>query len=454
MQLRPRGAGVNVLSTFSSVGGLDLGLERAGMRVLWQAEVDEWRRRVLHWHWPDAYLYDDVRRVGESASRSADDAVLPATHEGRGQAGAGLPVDLLCGGFPCQDLSVAGKRRGLAGERSGLFFVFARIADEFRPQWLLVENVPGLLSSADGRDFAIVLRTLGDLGYGLAWRVLDARFFGVPQRRRRVFIVGCAGGESEPAVRALGAGGFGDSEARGCSWEGVAAGVGGGVAHTLERRYHKGVNSDATNLVVNALDRQAGGPEDISAQAGHITPTASGVRRLCPIECERLMSWPAILEVNGGSYDDIGRAVQGCCEEANATVGSSRALQQVWRDAGQVGAASPGHHGPTGRGDRALLEVPHGASPQAGAAGGMHRVRFHLPTEAAQAFAHLFAGVPEGAESPCGPQALGCSASLRGWTAVDGEATPDSRRYAACGDGVVSNVSEWIARGIMREDAA
>ena len=96
-------------------------------------------------------------------------------------------------GWPCQDLSVAGLRKGLAGERSGLFWEVIRFAERLRPRWLLLENVPGLLSANNGRDFGIVLSALDDLGYGLAWRVLDAQFFGVPQRRRRVFIVGHLG---------------------------------------------------------------------------------------------------------------------------------------------------------------------------------------------------------------------------------------------------------------------
>lgn len=103
------------------------------------------------------------------------------------------PVDLICGGFPCQDVSVAGKRAGLAGERSGLWFEFHRILSELKPAWVVVENVPGLLSSNSGRDFAVILRGLVELRYGVAWRVLDARYFGVPQRRRRVFIVGHLG---------------------------------------------------------------------------------------------------------------------------------------------------------------------------------------------------------------------------------------------------------------------
>ena len=162
---------LTVGSLFSGIGGLDLGLERAGMTVRWQVEIDKNAQRVLRHHWPDTALYEDVREVGGEVER----------------------VDLICGGFPCQDLSVAGRRAGLAGKRSGLFHEFMRIASELAPRWLLIENVPGLLSSNGGRDMGTVLGTLGELGYGWAYRVLDAQYFGVAQRRRRVFIVGCLG---------------------------------------------------------------------------------------------------------------------------------------------------------------------------------------------------------------------------------------------------------------------
>jgi DNA (cytosine-5)-methyltransferase 1 len=109
-------------------------------------------------------------------------------------------IDLVYGGFPCQDVSVAGKRAGLSGERSALWFEFRRIVSELRPQWVVIENVPGLLSSHRGRDFGIVLGGLADIGYGWAYRVLDARWFGVPQRRRRVFIVGCLGDATRAAA--------------------------------------------------------------------------------------------------------------------------------------------------------------------------------------------------------------------------------------------------------------
>jgi DNA (cytosine-5)-methyltransferase 1 len=159
------------ISLFSGIGGMDEGLRRAGFRHQLFCEVDEYRRTVLCRRFIGTSVYRDVRELGAAQL-------------------AGRGVDLLCGGFPCQDLSVSGKRRGLAGERSGLFFEFARCLELVRPRWLLIENVPGLLSSHSGRDFGVVLDTLADLGYGMAWRVLDSRFFGVPQRRRRVFIVG------------------------------------------------------------------------------------------------------------------------------------------------------------------------------------------------------------------------------------------------------------------------
>ncbi|MHB8961986.1 MAG: DNA cytosine methyltransferase [Saccharofermentanales bacterium] len=159
-------------SLFSGIGGFDLAFENAGMSCAWQCEIDQKASAVLANHWPEVKRYEDVRTITRENTE---------------------PVDLICGGFPCQDLSVAGKRKGLAGERSGLWFEFHRILSELKPQWVVVENVPGLLSANRGRDFAVLLSGLADIGYLSAWRVLDAQFFGVAQRRRRVFIVGSLG---------------------------------------------------------------------------------------------------------------------------------------------------------------------------------------------------------------------------------------------------------------------
>jgi DNA (cytosine-5)-methyltransferase 1 len=168
------------ISLFSGIGGFDLGFERAGMECSAQVEWDKWAAAVLKHRWPDVSHFSDVREV------HSNEAGRPDHRLDR--------VDLICGGFPCQDLSVAGKRAGLAGERSGLWHEFRRLVGEIHPRWVVVENVPGLLSSNGGADMAVVLRGLADLGYGWAYRVLDAQYFGVAQRRRRVFIVGHSGG--------------------------------------------------------------------------------------------------------------------------------------------------------------------------------------------------------------------------------------------------------------------
>jgi DNA (cytosine-5)-methyltransferase 1 len=103
------------------------------------------------------------------------------------------PVNLLVGGTPCQSFSVAGLRKGLADPRGNLMLTYLAMADHFKPKWLLWENVPGVLSSNGGHDFAALLQGMAELGYGVSYRVLDAQHFGVPQRRRRVFVVGCLG---------------------------------------------------------------------------------------------------------------------------------------------------------------------------------------------------------------------------------------------------------------------
>lgn len=157
-------------SLFSGVGGLELGLERAGLGpVLWQAEQDPYCQRVLAKHWPEAKRYDDVRDIDGSAER----------------------VDIICGGFPCQDVSNAGKRAGMAGERSGLWREFARIVRELRPRFVVVENVSALL----GRGFGDVLGDLAACGYDAQWDCIPAAAVGAHHRRDRLFIIAHANGE-------------------------------------------------------------------------------------------------------------------------------------------------------------------------------------------------------------------------------------------------------------------
>ncbi|WP_417788924.1 DNA cytosine methyltransferase [Terasakiella pusilla] len=163
-----------VASFFAGIGGFDLGCERAGMEVVFQCEINSFCQKVLKKHWPDTPLHGDITKL-----------TAPEIPE----------ANVWCGGFPCQDVSLAnqGKRKGLKGERSGLFYKYAELVDARKPEWLVLENVPGLLNSHGGEDFRILLQTLDELGYGVSWRVLDAKYFGTPQRRRRVYIVASRG---------------------------------------------------------------------------------------------------------------------------------------------------------------------------------------------------------------------------------------------------------------------
>lgn len=157
-------------SLFAGIGGIDLGFERAGMVCKWQVEIDEYARRVLGKHWPNVRRWDDVCTWPQPDTRS---------------------VDCIVGGFPCQDISNAGKRAGIDGERSGLWREYIRIVRELRPRFIVVENVAALLVRGMGR----VLGDLAESGYDAEWRVLSAREFGAPHIRRRLFIVANASSE-------------------------------------------------------------------------------------------------------------------------------------------------------------------------------------------------------------------------------------------------------------------
>jgi len=251
---------MKVLSLFSGVGGFDLALERAGMTVVAQAESDPYCRKVLARHWPEVPRYEDVRDVGVPlAGEHRRDRVGARAGSVEQHPYAG--VDLICGGFPCQDVSVAGRRAGLDGERSGLWFEFQRILRELRPRWALIENVPGLLSSNGGRDFAVILDGLGECGFGgIAWAVLNSEHFGVAQRRRRVFIVGGPTRRSAEQVLALCESCGGHPQTGRAAREDVTAEAGDGVANPLGAKADGGWRGDLDNdtFVANTIDANIG----------------------------------------------------------------------------------------------------------------------------------------------------------------------------------------------------
>jgi DNA-cytosine methyltransferase len=242
-------------SLFAGVGGFEMGLAAAGVRTVASVEIDDHARGVLKHRFPDVTLFNDVQEV------TADDIIRAGFNPERG---------ILTAGFPCQDVSLAGKRAGLAGARTGLFWEIIRIAEGLQPKWFLLENVPGLLTSNGGRDMGTVIGALGELGYGIGWRVLDAQHFGVPQRRRRVFLAGCLGDPIGAGEVLLEPEGFaGDSAAGGEARPAVAGAAadgsvrGGGSRGLLAERG-----------VVGALTKSIGGAgaDAAHAQAGWLIP--------------------------------------------------------------------------------------------------------------------------------------------------------------------------------------
>jgi DNA (cytosine-5)-methyltransferase 1 len=151
-------------SLFAGIGGFDLGFEWAGMSCKWQVEIDDYANRVLAKHWPGVPRWRDVRTWPQPGTES---------------------VDVICGGFPCQDISNAGKRAGLDGDRSGLFFEIIRIACELEPRFIVLENVAALLNRGMGR----VLGELAEIGFDTEWHCIPASAVGAPHVRDRVFLL-------------------------------------------------------------------------------------------------------------------------------------------------------------------------------------------------------------------------------------------------------------------------
>jgi DNA (cytosine-5)-methyltransferase 1 len=181
MTARVERIGLAVGSVCSGIGAPECAWHPLGWRNAFFSEIDAFPRAVLAHRFPGVPVHGDFTTI---------------------QAGQYDAIDLLVGGTPCQSFSVAGLRKGMADERGNLALEYLRLADRLRPRWLVWENVPGVLSSSGGRDFGAFVGGLGELGYGFAYRVLDAQHFGVPQRRRRVFVVGYLG-DWRPAAAVL-----------------------------------------------------------------------------------------------------------------------------------------------------------------------------------------------------------------------------------------------------------
>lgn len=268
-------------------GSLCSGIEAATVAwhdLGWQpqffSDIEKFPNAVLDHHYPHAPNHGDMTNFGDWPDES---------------------IDLLVGGTPCQSFSVAGLRKGLDDPRGNLALTYLAIAERYAPRWLVWENVPGVLSSRGGRDFGSFLGALGKLGYGFAYRVLDAQFFGVAQRRRRVFVVGYLGDwrratavlfERQSLRRDLAPSREKGQEAA----KTITAGVG--------QRYDFESENFPIALAENTIGRQPmnggngsgfteGGPMyTLNATGVHGVAQSMAVRRLTPTECERLQGFP------------------------------------------------------------------------------------------------------------------------------------------------------------------
>lgn len=238
---------MDVLDLFSGIGGFSLGLERAGMRTVAFCEIEPFQRRVLAKHWPGIPIYEDVRTL--TADRLRADGIIP---------------DVICGGFPCQDISTAGKGAGIEGERSGLWSHYARLIGEIRPLYVIVENVAALL----GRGLDRVLGDLAALGYDAEWHCIPASAVGAPHRRDRIWIVAHPGREH--------------SEWRGVE-RGKAQGTGprGGLARSGRNALHV-ANADENVHQGELVSGRCGGQASSGESPDQCQGAASDGQRLRP----------------------------------------------------------------------------------------------------------------------------------------------------------------------------
>lgn len=276
---------IKINSFFAGIGGFDLGFERQGFRTMMLCENDPFCNRILNRHWPDVQKELDIRNV------AAED--IPEA-----------PV--WCGGFPCQDISVArgkNERLGLQGERSGLFYDYARLIEQCHPEVVMIENVEGLFSSNQGRDFGIILQCMTEMGYAVAWRKINSRYFGVPQSRKRTYV---------------------------CCWRNSMAKA---VRVMFDNEGAPKVHNERLGFITEASEPGAYPKVPlvsycISATTGRHTGTDwsrtyvvchNGVRRMTPIECERLQGFPdnwtqpnieeVQEDINSSRYKTLGNAV-------------------------------------------------------------------------------------------------------------------------------------------------
>tara|TARA_R110002051_G_scaffold229801_1_gene291699 strand:+ start:611 stop:1519 length:909 start_codon:yes stop_codon:yes gene_type:complete len=283
-------------SLFAGIGGFDLGVQRAGCQVDWQVEIDPWCRQVLAKHWPEVPRYEDIKTVGAHNLK---------------------PVDWIVGGFPCQDLSTAGKQKGLQGDRSGLWWEMRRVIGELRPEVVIVENVPNLVNLG----IEHVLGSLAEIGYDAEWDIVSAQDIGAPHLRKRIWIVAHAdsarlgeqcgtepvGEELRPAERLRSAGRWQDGRNNHWRIEPAVGRVANGVPDRVDRL--KGLGNAVVPQIVEWIARRiiTGNGNDVTANSN------------CRADGERGVRTAQYLCGSSEATAEGERLGKSCCDDPSAT---------------------------------------------------------------------------------------------------------------------------------------
>lgn len=282
---------MKLLDLFSGIGGFPRGIEQAGIEIEnhYYSEIDKYAKAIYRKHWPEAVDLGAVESIDGSRYE---------------------PFDLITFGFPCQDLSIAGKREGLSGARSNLFFEATRIIRENRPSAFIFENVKGLFSSNDGKDFVSVLREIADIGlYECQWSLVNSANY-VPQNRERIYFVGClAGGSGQQIFPIRESRKLLDKENK-TEW----ISTGSGDSYAIDCGYGRGGAKRARTMLL----------------------VGNKFRRLTPTECERLQGFPDHhtelgLDENGKNIEISDNQRYRCLGNA-VTTNVVQAIMKKWKN--------------------------------------------------------------------------------------------------------------------------
>lgn len=479
------------VSLFSGVGGFDLGLEAAGWECVAQVEWDRDCQAVLAQHWPHVPRWSDICDVhacrchrsgvsgdGQRAPRAESVPRSEASSWPGSSAcacGGIPPADVIAFGSPCQDLSVAGQRAGFVdGGRSNLFYEAVRIIKEMRhatrdafPRLVIWENVGGALSSSGGRDFAAVLDQLADCGaMDIAWRVLDARWFGVPQRRRRVFVVADFAGHGAGEIHAESESVRWNPRTGRQAWQDVAGGVAAGVGErrTFDlsiRGRDGGANVEITEELAAALRAGDGGSSRSRAVLTTHTHTAALTSRgvgTCGADDNQAQAGHLVVCGDPQLGRQQGRVPHAHTHTPSLRVGGAGAAvmqPRVYQDSeygvgeyADAGALRAGR-----RPDHQMVMQPQAVSQNQRGEVVTTDYAHQLTTgggKPGQGYPATLIGAQVRRLTPVECERLmGWPDDHTRWRA-DGTEVPDTTRYRMCGNGVASPVAEWLATQLDR----